>query len=181
VRPEIGAALLGVLVVVLLLAMARGWRRSAARAADVVPALPQVPAPDALGAVRAGPLEATYLATALATDRLARVAAHGLGSRCPARVTVHDAGTLVERTGVPDLFVPTADLLAATPASGVAGTAVGRDRAVVLRWRCGTVTLDTGVLPRHAADVAPLVAALGTSGSGAAADGPAPTTDGSPA
>jgi len=29
VRPEIGAALLGVLVVVLLLAMARGWRRSA--------------------------------------------------------------------------------------------------------------------------------------------------------
>jgi len=37
------------------------------------------------------------------------------------------------------------------------------------------------VLPRHAADVAPLVAALGTSGSGAAADGPAPTTDGSPA
>lgn len=133
-----------------------GWRARAARSAALVPELPPVPDVPALGPPRLGPLPVTYLATADATDRLARVAVHRLAVRAPATVAVHDAGVLVQRVGAPDLFVPAADLLAVSRASGMAGTAVGADRVVVLRWALGAATLDTGLLPRRADDCAPL-------------------------
>lgn len=166
-------AVLATLTGVLLLGMAFGWRRRTVRGEHLVPELAPVPA---LGAPRVGPLEATYLATAPAEDRLARVAAHRLGVRAAAVVEVHDAGVLVRRVGAQELFLPADTIRAVTRASGMAGTAVGRDRVVVLRWRLGDVTLDTGLLPRHPDDAARLVDAIGTN---AADDNDGATTEGS--
>ncbi len=147
-------AVLGALLLVAYAAMRAGWRRRSGRAGAALPALPHVPL---LGEPRLGPLEATYLSTAVADDRLARVAAHGLAVRAKAEVEVHDAGVLVRRRGAVDLFLPASAIEAVTRASGMAGTAVGADRVVVLRWRHDGLTLDTGLLPRHAAEIARLV------------------------
>lgn len=164
-----------VVVVALVVAAAftlmwRGWRARAARSAALVPQLPRVPDGPTLGRPRLGPVAVTYLATADAADRLARVAVHRLAVRAPATVAVHDAGVLVARVGAADIFVPAADLLAVSRASGMAGTAVGTDRVVVLRWRLGAATLDTGLLPRRADDCAPLAAAAGGLVAGAHTD-----------
>lgn len=150
-------AILAGIVVVAFTAMRVGWRRRTVRASAAVPALPAVPA---LGSPRLGPLEATYLSTAVAHDRLARVAVHGLAVRAAAEVEVHDEGVLVRRVGAPDLFLPAAAIRAVTRASGMAGTAVGTDRVVVLRWAHDDVELDTGLLPRHPADAARIIAAV---------------------
>lgn len=166
-------AVLATLTGVLLLGMAFGWRRRTVRAEEFLPELPPVPT---LGAPHLGPLEATYLATAPADDRLARVAAHRLAMRAPAVVEVHDAGVLVRRVGAADLFLAASAIQAVTRAAGMAGTAVGRDRVVVLRWQHGDVSLDTGLLPRHPEDAARLVDAIGTN---AADDNDGATTEGS--
>lgn len=150
-------AILAGVVVVAFAAMRVGWRRRTLRAGAVLPELQVVPS---LGSPRLGPLEATYLSTAVAHDRLARLAAHGLAVRAAAEVEVHDDGVLVRRAGAADLFVPAAAVRAVTRASGMAGTAVGTGRVVVLRWVHGDVELDTGVLPRHPADAARIVAAV---------------------
>lgn len=171
-------AVLGALLLIAYAAMRAGWRRRAARATAAVPALPPVPV---LGAPLVGPLEVTYLSTAVADDRLARVAAHGLAVRAGGEVEVHDAGVLVRRRGAAELFLPASAIEAVTRASGMAGTAIGTDRVVVLRWRLDGVVLDTGLLPRHAAETPGLVdavlALVGLAGAGAPpADA---TTDGS--
>lgn len=148
-----GVALVGVLVAALLAAMWLAWRRQERRSLVALPALPAGPV---LGAPTLGPVEVTYLATAPADQPLARVTAHRLAVRAPGDVAVHDSGVLLRRAGAADLFLPAADLRWVGVTSGVAGTAVGVDRAVVVRWTCGTMTLDTGVLPRRAADAGPL-------------------------
>lgn len=142
-------AVLAALVVLAFAAMGAGWRRRTARAGAVVPDLPVVPS---LGSPRVGPLEATYLSTAVADDRLARLAVHGLAVRAGAEVEVHEEGVLVRRTGSADLFLPRGAIAAVSRASGMAGTAVGKDRVVVVRWWHHEVALDTGLLPRHPDD-----------------------------
>lgn len=163
------AAVVAVILVAAFAAMRVGWGRRVGRASAVVPELPSVPS---LGRPELGPVEATYLATAPADDRLVRIAAHGLAVRASAEVEVHGAGVLVRRRGAGDLFVPASDLTAVTRASGMAGTAVGADRVVVLRWRLGGVELDTGVLPRHPAQTQALADAVATLTGRRAADGP---------
>ncbi len=167
-------AILAGIVVVAYAAMRLGWRRRAARASAVVPALPEVPA---LGEPRLGPLEVTYLSTAVADDRLARVAAHGLAVRAAADVEVHDEGVLVRRVGSADLFVPTWSIAAVTRASGMAGTAVGAQRVVVVRWTLDGVALDTGLLPRHPDDAGLLLEAVRSAQAADPVDAP---TDGHP-
>lgn len=161
------AVAVGALVVVsalLLWAMARSWRRKQERSTDVLPDLPLPPAD--LGAARTEVLEGTYVSSTSAGDWLERVPGHGLGSRSPTQVQVHDAGVTVRRAGATDLFVPAADLVDAHRSGGMTGKYVGGDRLVVLRWRLHdvdaapeaaddaprSVLLDTGLHLRHAAD-----------------------------
>lgn len=176
-----------VLLVVLLLAwwgMRAGWVHRRRRTEAAVPAVPAVPAD--LGPALVGPFDAVYVSTTTAGDWLDRVVAHDLGVRSPAEVAVHASGVVVRRTGARDLFVPAAALRAAGVAPGIAGKVVGRDGIVVLTWLPpaprtapddttpdgttpddatpdGTTpdahALDTGILPRHAADRDALVAA----------------------
>lgn len=130
-----------------LVAMWVGWRRRAARWSEVGADLPRTP--PAGRATVLGPVEVTYLATTPVDSPLERIPARGLGVRALAQVAVDDGGVLVRRDGSADLYLPAALLVDAGPADGIAGTAVGRGRLVLIRWRSGGRVLQTGLLPRH--------------------------------
>jgi len=153
-----------VIGVLLLLVILTGRRRLAARTRDTVPVPPVVP--EDLGALRLGPLDATYVSSTLAGDWLARVGAHRLGDRSTAQVSVHDAGVLVERDGAPDVFAPVAALRGVGLAPGMAGKYVGADGLVVVTWEdpeaggVPAVDLDTGLRTRLAPDRSRLVDAV---------------------
>ncbi|WP_277210206.1 PH-like domain-containing protein [Isoptericola croceus] len=152
--------------VLLLLLVLTGRRRLAARTRHLVPQPPVLPGPDVLGAVRLGPLEATYVSSTLSGDWLARVGAHGLGDRSAAEVTVLDGGVVVDRDGGAPLLVPAAALRGVGTAPGMAGKYVGRDGLVVLTWEVPSdgetdaALLDTGLRTRRTADNARLVEAV---------------------
>ncbi len=153
-----------VLGILLLLLVLVGRRRMVARTKRTVPPPPAVPAD--LGAVRLGPLAATYVCSTLSGDWLARVGAHTLGDRSTAHVTVHEAGVLVERGGAPGVFVPKESLRGVGLAPGMAGKFVGTDGLVVITWEdpaagdVPAVTLDTGLRTQHATDRSRLVDAV---------------------
>lgn len=162
-KEALGIAALVVLTVVLLLGMRAGWRRRAVASAAVVPGLATAPAD--LGAVRFGPVAATYVSTTAAGDWLERVVAHDLGVRSSAEVSVTDAGVLVTRAGAQDLFVPAGDLLGAGRSPGIAGKVVGGEGLVVLRWRSPSgdgpgAELETGLRTRRRDDREPLTRAV---------------------
>lgn len=173
-REALGVAVLAVLLVAVLLAMRAGWRGRARRSATLVPVLPSLPAGEGLGAPRYGPVDATYVSTTVAGDWLDRVVAHDLGARSAARVTVHDTGVRMTRTGARDLFVPTRALRSVTLEPGIAGKVVGGQGVVVVRWEAvaargallqgdqpaAPTVLDTGIRPRYAADREALVSAV---------------------
>ena len=148
----VGATLLA------LVAMWVGWARRRARTAAARPHVPAVP--DDPGTPLTPALEATYVSTTLAGRWLERVVAHGLGVRAAARVSVHPEGALIARRGAPDLFIGTDALRGVRLADGIAGKVVGGGRLVVIGWRHGGVELESGLLPRHAADRERFVAAL---------------------
>ncbi|GGB94255.1 PH-like domain-containing protein [Cellulomonas carbonis] len=148
----LAVAVLVLVFVGVVAVMARSWlrRESASTAATTL-----TPAPADLGTPRSEAMEGTYVSTVDADDPLTRVPGHGLGRRSAAVVRVHDAGVVVEREGETDLFVPTADLVDAHRASGVAGKHVGGEGLVLLRWRLATPEgpqpVDTGLRLRHPA------------------------------
>lgn len=141
-----------------LVAMRVGWRRRAGRWADVAAGLPET-APEGRVTVL-GPLEVTYLATTPVDSPMERIPVRGLGVRAPAQVTVDECGVLVQRAGSADLYLTAEALVDAGPADGIAGTAVGRGRLVVVRWRSGTRMLQSGLLPRHDDDRTTLTEAV---------------------
>lgn len=151
-RELVGILSLAVVVLVLLAAMRSGWLRRRRRTGASIDPLPQAPAPDALGEVRAGPVEASYVSTTYAGQPFERIVAHDLGVRGRAEVTVHDAGVLIDRTGAPEVFVPATALRTVGRSAGMAGSVVGRGGLVVITWVLGAQALDTGLRTRFAAD-----------------------------
>lgn len=152
--------------VALLLLVLTGRRRLAARTGHLVPRPPEAPRTEgALGAVRLGPLEATYVSSTLAGDWLARVGVHGLGDRSAAEVTVLDGGIVVDRDGSPPLLLPADALHGVGTAPGMAGKYVGGDGLVVVTWlvpadgETDATLLVTGLRLRYAADRSRLVEA----------------------
>jgi hypothetical protein len=152
-----------VVVAVVLAAMARSWRRKVEASSQELPPPPAVP--QDLGTARTVPMEGSYVSTTRAGDWLARVPGHGLGTRSPAVVQVHDAGVVITRTGAPDVFVPAADVVSAFRSGGMTGKYTGGSGLVVMRWRLHdrtdrsadrsaehAIELDTGLHLRHAAD-----------------------------
>jgi hypothetical protein len=157
-RTGLGIGVLVVITAVALIAMRRGWSARARWSGSALPSLPEVPA--GRGPVRFGPVEATYLSSTLAGRPLERLAVHGLGVRSPAAVEVDDAGVLVRRPGSADLYLPASAVRHVTAAAGIAGTAVGRARLVLIGWQAGETVVETGLLPRHDADRAGLIEAV---------------------
>ena len=130
-----------------------GWKNRAARQADL-----PVPSSAAPGDATFGePAEGVYASTTVAGDWLDRIAAHGLGVRSNAAISVGSAGVLVAREAAPDLFIPAGDLVAAHLAPGIAGKVTGGEGVVLVTWRLGEATLDSGFHPRAKADRARLI------------------------
>lgn len=155
----LSVTIIAAVVVAIGYGMWHGWRRRLHASAAAVPALPA--APDDLGAIRLGPLEATYVSSTTAGDWLDRVSAHGLGARSAAQVEVHDTGVLVRRPGAADVFVPAGLLSSVRTAPGMAGKFVGGEGLVVLTWTPSPGhALDTGLLVRHRAERPRLVQAV---------------------
>jgi hypothetical protein len=150
-----GLAMLAVAAVVFAL-IGMGWRNRLRRQSDIE----QLPAvPPELGA----PLVAAdgqYVASTTAGDWLDRIAVHGLGIRTNARLTVHPEGVLMDRSGAPALFIPTATLSGIRQDSGMAGKFVEKDGLLVLSWTLGAHQLDTGFRTRRAADKPALLQTL---------------------
>lgn len=154
VPPWVTFSVIGLLVVATLVGMVIGWRRSTARTARAVGALPDAPADP--GAVLAGPLTASYVATTYHDEWLERVSAHSLGVRGRATVSVHERAVVVTRNGAPDLVLPVTALRAVTRSSGMVGKFVADASIVVLTWVTTAdegheVLLDTGLRPDHSA------------------------------
>ena len=145
------AGAVAVLVTVAWL-MRRSWARRTRRSGDLVGELP--PVPTHLGAALAEPAEGLYLGTTVHDAWLDRVTAHGLGARGAVVLHVHEAGVLVARGNVPDLFVPRAALLGVDRVTGFAGKVLTGHGVLRLTWRPpgASGTLDTGLRLRHGAD-----------------------------
>jgi hypothetical protein len=124
-----------------LYGMWRGWRRRARRQAGVLPEFPQPPAEP--GEAR---LETTgvYVGTTIGDDWQDRVAVGDIGHRANATLKLTDRGVLVERTGASAMWIPRDGVEGARTARGLAGKVMTADGLLVLRWRLGGQTFDTG-------------------------------------
>ena len=136
--------------------MWRGYQRRAGRQAEVP--RPASAAPDGIDPDEG--VEGIYGSTTTHGDWLDRIAVHGLGVRSNATLTVAGEGVFFAREAAPDLFIPVADVVSAELAPGIAGKVTGGDGVVLITWRLGERTLDTGFHPRAKAERERLVEAV---------------------
>jgi uncharacterized membrane protein len=131
-----------------------GWRSRRNSQAAVLPK----PARPAEGTpVFGGPVDGTYVVTTVAGQHLERIAAHGLGIRTPAQLSISEAGVILDRDGVDDMLIPADAILGVSTTSGMIGKFVEKDGIVVITWRLGDTTVDTGFRTRAAADRQPTI------------------------
>jgi len=132
-----------------------GWRNRQRRQAETLP-LPEVPE---LAAAQLS-VPGQYVSTTNEGDWLDRIAVHSLGLRTPAELSLHPEGILLARRGAPDLFIAHESYDGVRLESGMAGKFVEKDGLVVLSWKLGEQTLDTGFRTQRAADRSPLFLGL---------------------
>lgn len=134
---------LGTLVfaAVVYLLMLKGWRGRQRRQGDLPP---PAPAPNDRGLVVVGATPGLFVGTTSQGDWLDRIAVHSLSDRSAGWLTVHSTGVTIEREGLPDLFLPYADVVDAAPGDALAGKVVGRDGLLLLTWRLGPRTVQSG-------------------------------------
>ena len=94
-----------------------------------------------------------------------------LGVRSRASASCSSDGIWLDRTGARSVFIPAADVVRLRLDRGVASTVRAKDSVIVVTWRLGDATIDTGFraddTPGHRAVLDGLAAVLGLS--------PAPT------
>lgn len=146
------------LVVVLVGLVYFGWRNRLKRQQDVAP-LP--PVPEDLPAPVAA-YQGQYVVTTTAGDWLDRLAVHSLGIRSNALLRVYPQGVLIERRGVPDLYLPAAGISGVRTESGMVGKFVEKDGLAVITWSLGGRDVDTAFRNRHAAEKRPMLEHLKT-------------------
>jgi hypothetical protein len=155
----LGPGLITLSLVVVLVGLAYlGWRNRLKRQQDVAP-LPAVP--QELSAPEAA-YEGQYVVTTTAGDWLDRLAVHSLGIRSTALLRLYPHGVLIERRGVPDLYLPASNILGVRTESGMAGKFVEKDGLAVITWLLGDRDVDTAFRNRHAADKRPMLEHLKT-------------------
>ncbi len=107
-------------------------------------------------------LEGRYHGSTTAGQWLDRIVAHGLGTRSRVRLTLDDAGLTVLRPGARDFFVPADALRGARLDKGIAGKVLTEGGLLVITWRLGERTLDSGFRADHPAEHAAWVEAVET-------------------
>ncbi|MCX0278054.1 transporter [Nocardia zapadnayensis] len=148
-------ALIVVAVVIVLFALV--WWGWCSRQRSQSAQFPAPPRPVEGMPVRTEPVAGMYVATTLSEQPLERVAAHGLGLRTSAFLSVADDGVIIDRDGVDDLLIPAAAITGITTASGMIGKFVEKDGLIVITWRLGDTPVDTGFRTRTAADRTPTI------------------------
>jgi hypothetical protein len=145
------------LFVALCLLMWRGWRRRAARQADLPPLYER---PPVLSGDLIPPVPGTYVSSTAAGAWLDRIVVRDLG--VPSRAVVHvtGAGVAFDREGAADVFVPSAWLRGVRRDRAIAGKVVSEGGLVVVTWELGDRLLDTGFRPDRASDGQRLVDAI---------------------
>jgi hypothetical protein len=128
-------------VVLLWLLMLKGWRGRVRRQGDLPP--PPAP-PDVPGEVVVPATPGLFVGTTFSDDWLDRVAVHDLAHRAAGWIRLDTTGVSIEREGLPDLFLPYADLERASLGDALAGKVIGKDGMVLLDWRLGGHVLTSG-------------------------------------
>lgn len=127
------------LILLVLWAMRSGWKRRQRRQQDIPPP------PSLLGIGEEGAqVGGLYVGTATAGDWLDRIAVHGLGVRSRGVLAWSAQGVDVQRSGASSFSIPGSDIVGIRVDSGVAGTVRSKGSVVVITWRLGERTLDTG-------------------------------------
>lgn len=146
--PERIVLTLGVvaLIGVVLVLMRWGWVRRGRRQSDIaaLPPVPELPAAPGMGAV-----PARYLGATRAGDWLDRVVVNGLGVPSAAQVTVDPEGVWVLRSGAPDIFVASGEVVGVRHDRGIAGRVFESDGVLVITWRHGDQLVDLGLRVRE--------------------------------
>ncbi len=134
-----------------------GWRHRAQRQSGVAD-LP--PAPVDLGDELIEPLTGLYVSSTPTGSWQDRIVAHGLGRRAAATLHLSPLGVLIERVGESEIFVPVDDLVAVGTAPGIAGKVMGMpDGILVITWRLGDLSIDSGLRLDDLQDQADWIAA----------------------
>lgn len=133
-----------------------GWRRRAGRQDGI--AEPLSP-PAALGDALAG-AEGLYVGSVVAGSWLDRVVPHGLGARANAELSVHAEGLLLDRDGAAPVWIPSRHVIGVRRDTGLAGKVTETGGLLVWAWRLGDTELESGLRPRHADAVDPLLRAI---------------------
>jgi hypothetical protein len=133
----------GVLVAVVLLwlLMLKGWRGRVRRQGDLPP--PPVP-PDVPGEVVVPATPGLFVGTTFADDWLDRVAVHDLAHRAAGWLRLDTTGVVVEREGLPDLYLPYGEIERASLGDALAGKVIGKQGMVLIDWRLGSRVLTSG-------------------------------------
>lgn len=131
--------IVGSVIVLIFVGMYFGWR-ARSRKYRGLPALGPMPSDSGdTVAVDAG----LYVATTVSGQPLERVAAHGLGFRSRAAVTVTRNGIGVALTGQEPFFISSSSLVAVGRATWAIDTAVEPGGLVVVTWRLAESELDS--------------------------------------
>lgn len=144
-----GALVVGGLLTLCCLMLARGRRRHRAPGQRRQPSVPPAP-PHDLDTTDA--IMGVYVATTTAYDWTDRITVHGLDIRSRAAVVVDPDGVTILRSAAPSFFIPAGDLLTVRLARDAEATGL-----VVLTWQHQGHRLDTGFRPRLTADAKLLV------------------------
>lgn len=147
----VATAILALLVFGTFAAMRRGWRRRARLHADLPPLAPIPPDQSDRGAQdqhesadSPPPLTGRYYGSTMAGAWLDRVVARGLGLRSAVELCWTADGIEVHRPGAASFLIPVGALVDARLDRTIAGAAPPPGGVLVLTWRHGGRTLDSG-------------------------------------
>lgn len=126
-------------VALVYLLMWWGWRRRGRK--HDLPSLS--PAPDDAEGARLI-ADGRYFGSALASDWLDRVVAHGLGNRSDCTLVMTNCGLDVHRPGLGSFRIPVTELRSARRGPGIAGKVIPPDGMLLVTWQHGGLLLDSG-------------------------------------
>lgn len=136
-------------------AMLKGWRGRQRRQSDLpAPALPGTET-----TVLSGPVDGLFVGTTGADHWLDRVAVHHLSDRAAATLAVAEDGVHVERSGLPELFVPWGSIVGVDLETALGGKVVSTGM-LLLTWRLGERVLRTAFRADDRAQHAALLDAI---------------------
>lgn len=146
------AAVLVVVITVVIQLMMRTWQRRAARQAELIGDLPQIP--DQVGAASIT-TRGHYCGSMMAPGWSERIAAGDLGYRSKAVLTRYAGGIMVERLRAQPIWIPRDSITAIRLERGMA-VRPARIGILAIRWRLPSgVEIDTGFRADHRHDYDP--------------------------